>query len=1136
MKKSFICLSVAAAIASTGQLQAAEKIELSGKPIKLEQQNSSSQMKTSVRLAQKLGLNNDYSFVEKSNVKDIAGNTHTRFQQTYKGIPVWAQQVVSHSKKGTSESKISGQALAKLEADLGSQVTAKISKSKVIDQVKAILPAKFGKIASYTRENAELYIYQEERFNKAILAYHVELLGMRDNGEPVRQMFLIDANNGRMLKNWNALMHIDATGPGGNEKTGRYEYGTDYPAMDATDDGLGTCMLENTNVRAVDLGNVFDNSSNTPYAFTCPENTYQEINGAYSPINDAFFFGNLTFDMYSEWYDTAPLPFQLSMKVHFGSGYENAFWDGQAMTFGDGASTFYPLVDVNVSVHEVSHGFTDFNSDLIYSSESGGMNEAFSDIAGEAGEYYWRGEVDWFIGGDIMKNGDGLRYFEDPTLDGRSIGHYDDYVEGMDVHYSSGIFNRAYYLLSNKEGWNPRKAFDIFVLANQVYWMPDSTFEEGACGVLSAAFDLEYEWFDVYDAFQTVGVSCSGNGIDEDMDGMSDITELVIGFDPTDPSDAAQDFDGDGISNLVEINSGFDPKDRDTDDDGLTDGDEYTLHGTMIANADTDDDGMSDGWEIANGFNPLNEADAALDADEDGYSNLREYRDGTDPNDATSYKIGAINKQSVFTFEDEMTLTGAIQYPGSNGNFVVTDSDAFNSGFSIGSEDIADNQWVALSWDIVAEDGVLNFDVKTSTEAGWDYFVVFVDFTAVYVDSGENDWQNVSIPLSAGPRNIIFYYEKDSSVSVGDDMAWVDNVTYTGLSFDADGDGMVDAWEEAYGLDMNDPADAALDADEDGLTNLEEYNLDTDPTVVDTDGDTISDFDEVDGGVTNPLSADTDGDMIPDNVEIALELDPADAADGLLDLDNDGFNNSTEAKYGTSLDDATSSPDALEFLSHNFEDALSANWNTWYAETWAIESDGNGNNVLRSEPISNNKDARIDFVDVFEAGTLTFNATVNSEENNDSLLVMVDGELFATLTGSVSQPVAIDLEKGEHTISLIYRKNGVLSSKVDRVEVSSWQFVAPDIDSDGDGLTNAEEMTLGTKPMVADSDGDGLMDGDEARIGTDPLVADSDGDGFADGIDLFPLDATRWLQGGGGPAPYLVILLAGLLMLNRRKN
>ncbi len=91
------------------------------------------------------------------------------------------------------------------------------------------------------------------------------------------------------------------------------------------------------------------------------------------------------------------------MRVHYGRGYENAFWDGRQMTFGDGKNYFYPLVSLDVVSHEVSHGFTEQNSGLIYANQSGGINESFSDIAGEAAEFYNSGKNDWLVGETIFK-------------------------------------------------------------------------------------------------------------------------------------------------------------------------------------------------------------------------------------------------------------------------------------------------------------------------------------------------------------------------------------------------------------------------------------------------------------------------------------------------------------------------------------------------------------------------------------------------------------------------------------------------------------------------------------------------------------------------------------------------------------
>nr|AVL84352.1 metalloprotease [Vibrio furnissii] len=331
---------------------------------------------------------------------------------------------------------------------------------------------------------------------------------------PIRlRVFLLhDANSGDVVKQWDGLAHAEATGtgPGGNQKTGMYQYGTDYPGFAVSKTG-STCTMLSSAVKTVDLKN--KTSGTTAYSYDCNNssnyNDYKAVNGAYSPLNDAHYFGKVVFDMYNDWLNTSPLTFQLTMRVHYGSNYENAFWDGSAMTFGDGYSTFYPLVDINVSAHEVSHGFTEQNSGLVYEGMSGGINEAYSDIAGEAAEYYMRGSVDWVVGSDIFKSSGGLRYFDTPSKDGSSIDHASQYYSGIDVHHSSGVFNRAFYLLSNKQGWDVRKGFEVFAVANQLYWTPNSTFDEGACGVVKAAQDLGYNVNDVTAAFTTVGVNSS---------------------------------------------------------------------------------------------------------------------------------------------------------------------------------------------------------------------------------------------------------------------------------------------------------------------------------------------------------------------------------------------------------------------------------------------------------------------------------------------------------------------------------------------------------------------------------------------------------------------------------------------------
>src|SRR5690606_1465305 len=167
-----------------------------------------------------------------------------------------------------------------------------------------------------------------------------------------------------------------------------------------------------------------------------------------------------------------------------------AFWYGPGISFGDGVSSFYRLVSLDVTADEVWHGFTLQNSDLVYSGQPGGINEAFSDMAGEAAEYYMNGSNDFLVGAQIFKGSGALRYMNNPPLDGASIDSADDYYSGLNVHYSSGVYNKAFYVLATTSGWDTVKAFKTFARANRMYWSSNSGYNDAACGVEEAASDL----------------------------------------------------------------------------------------------------------------------------------------------------------------------------------------------------------------------------------------------------------------------------------------------------------------------------------------------------------------------------------------------------------------------------------------------------------------------------------------------------------------------------------------------------------------------------------------------------------------------------------------------------------------------
>jgi Zn-dependent metalloprotease len=438
------------------------------------------------------------------------GVRNYRYQQTFRGVPVYGEQVVVSEDKDGHVRAMFGRIVNGLDTEVPA-VAAKVTQAQALATAKrATLGSRLLAMRTEREESRQMIFVDDN--DRAHLAYVVSFFAdSATGGSPTRPVVIVDAQSGRILKQFDALTNAEVgTGPGGNQKTGQYEYGTDYGFLDVAQSG-SNCTMDNAVVKTVNLNG--GTSGSTAFAYTCPRNTVKQINGAYSPLNDAHYFGKVIFDMYDAYIGSSPLTFKLTMKVHYSSNYENAFWDGSSMTFGDGASTFYPLVSLDVSSHEVSHGYTEQNAGLEYDGQSGGINEAFSDMAGEAAEYFFNsGSNDFLVGAQIIKGNGALRYMQDPTQDGASIGSADDYYDGLDVHYSSGVYNKAFYLLAHKTGWNTQKAFQTFARANRDYWTSSTDFDQGACGVETAATDLGFTKADVTSAFAGVDVSCAGGG------------------------------------------------------------------------------------------------------------------------------------------------------------------------------------------------------------------------------------------------------------------------------------------------------------------------------------------------------------------------------------------------------------------------------------------------------------------------------------------------------------------------------------------------------------------------------------------------------------------------------------------------
>jgi Zn-dependent metalloprotease len=188
-------------------------------------------------------------------------------------------------------------------------------------------------------------------------------------------------------------------------------------------------------------------------------------------VNEAYDGFGATYGFYWDVFqrdsiDDQGLP--LHGVVHYGDRYDNAFWDGRQMVFGDGDGELFNRFTTALDVvgHELTHGVTEDEAGLEYSGQSGALNESMSDVFGSMVKQYKLGQLaadaDWLIGEGLLAdgvNGVALRSmkapgtaYDDPRLGGKDPqpAHMDDYVDTTDdnggVHINSGIPNHAFYL------------------------------------------------------------------------------------------------------------------------------------------------------------------------------------------------------------------------------------------------------------------------------------------------------------------------------------------------------------------------------------------------------------------------------------------------------------------------------------------------------------------------------------------------------------------------------------------------------------------------------------------------------------------------------------------------------------------
>jgi len=401
-------------------------------------------------------------FVARDVIVDRDGTEHVRFDRTYRGLPVIGGDVVVHSRNGQLKS-----ASNLLKTSGRPDIVPAVSASQAIVEAGA----QFGTGFQGT-PTSQLVIYA--RGATPMLAHEVVFSGFKADQTPTDMHYIVDAKNGRVVDKWDTVESAKPGGGGnctgtaavgtgktlfsGNVTLNTTNCGTSFQLKDSTRGGGYTTNMANgtqgSGTIYSDADNMWGNNTTSDSATAAADahygvattwDYYKTVHGRNGIANDGK--GALS-------------------RVHYSRNYVNAFWSDSCfcMTFGDGDGvTYYPLVDLDVAGHEMSHGVTSRTANLTYSGESGGLNEASSDIMGTMVEFYANNAndpADYEIGEMIYKSNPGytkaLRYMYHPSLEGagRSVDCWSSGVGSLDVHYSSGPANHFYYLLA--EGSAPK--------------------------------------------------------------------------------------------------------------------------------------------------------------------------------------------------------------------------------------------------------------------------------------------------------------------------------------------------------------------------------------------------------------------------------------------------------------------------------------------------------------------------------------------------------------------------------------------------------------------------------------------------------------------------------------------------------
>ncbi|MCQ8127791.1 M4 family metallopeptidase [Methylomonas rivi] len=521
-----------------------------------------------------LGLDENHSFQFQNLQQDKLGQTHVRFQQLYRGIRIWGGEVITHTQPNQierppttfalkqdiqvdTEPKLSvTDVLAVVKKDIAPRadfITKPLTELVVYPETtKQVLPRKT--LVAENKLNAEDFISEVKGY---LLAYYVHT-ELESPGDTRHTDYLVNAHTGAIIEKWDSLRTDNALGTGKSQYSGTVSLNTNslasgFELRDLTRPASGGNVVYNLDHSTSGTGTLYKDSDNIwgdgNNFKEEPESTASD-NGQTAAV-DAAFGIQATWDMYKNVFGRSGIDGLGSptyARVHYDNAYDNAFYSDYCMciTYGDGTK-LQTLTAIDVAAHEFSHGVCSTSANLIYNKESGGLNEANSDIIGTMTEFYARGANgkgniipdtggNWTHGEQITTAAYPLkmRFLYKPSKDGNSADAWSPTLQNLDVHYSSGPMNRAFYFLSQgattsgetassylpqgMKGIGNDKAAKIWYRALTTYMTSSTDYLGARVANIQAVRDLFAvsgpEEIAVWNAFAAINVGSAWSGAD----------------------------------------------------------------------------------------------------------------------------------------------------------------------------------------------------------------------------------------------------------------------------------------------------------------------------------------------------------------------------------------------------------------------------------------------------------------------------------------------------------------------------------------------------------------------------------------------------------------------------------------------